>query len=152
MKRILFVALCSLMVTFTINAQTLSGNEVIDEMLKGANSIVEAQEAELEKQGVKSQISVYFDTDKNQLVMSIRVFNQEVFDIMNVENGLLGSISGMMNAVMAEDNTGNALVWIGNEFKRTNTGMRIDCLYGNRKKTASATADEILETIYKMFQ
>lgn len=152
MKRILFVALCSLMVTFTINAQTLSGNEVIDEMLKGANSIVEAQEAELEKQGVKSQISVYFDTDKNQLVMSIRVFNQEVFDIMNVENGLLGSISGMMNAVMAEDNTGNALVWIGNEFKRTNTGMRIDCLYGNRKKTASATAGEILETIYKMFQ
>ena len=39
MKRILFVVLCSLVVAFTMNAQTLSGNEVIDEMLKGANSL-----------------------------------------------------------------------------------------------------------------
>lgn len=152
MKRIIFAVLCNLMVALTMNAQTLSGNKIIDEMLKDADVIVSAQEAKLEEQGIKSQIRVYFDADKNQYVMSIRVFNQDIFDIMSAEKGLSGSIYGMINAVITEDKTGNTLVWIGNEFKRTNTGMRIDCLYKNRKKSASATADEILETIYKIFQ
>lgn len=152
MKRVLFIVLCSLVVAFTMNAQTLSGNKLIDEMLKDANSVTAAWEAELEKQGIKSELSVYYDSEKNQYVQSCRLFNQEIFNIVDAEKSLFDAISGMMNAVMVEDNTGNACVWIGNEFKRTNTGMRVEWLYGNRKKTASATADEILETIYKMFQ
>lgn len=151
MKRILFVVLSSLVVALTMNAQTLSGNKIIDEMLKDADSVTAAWEAELEKQGIKSELSAYYDSEKNQYVQSYRLFNQEIFNIVDAEKSLSDAISGMV-AVMAENNSENILVWIGNEFKRTNTGMRVEWLCGNRKKTASATADEILETIYKMFQ
>lgn len=151
MKRILFVVLSSLVVALTMNAQTLSGNKIIDEMLKDADSVTAAWEAELEKQGIKSELSAYYDSEKNQYVQSYRLFNQEIFNIVDTEKSLSDAISGMV-AVMAENNSENILVWIGNEFKRTNTGMRVEWLCGNRKKTASATADEILETIYKMFQ
>ena len=151
MKRILFVVLSSLVVALTMNAQTLSGNKIIDEMLKDADSVTAAWEAELEKQGIKSELSAYYDSEKNQYVQSYRLFNQEIFNIVDAEKSLSDTISGMV-AVMAENNSENILVWIGNEFKRTNTGMRVEWLCGNRKKTASATADEILETIYKMFQ
>lgn len=151
MKRILFVVLSSLVVALTMNAQTLSGNKIIDEMLKDADSVTAAWEAELEKQGIKSELSAYYDSEKNQYVQSYRLFNQEIFNIVDSEKSLSDAISGMV-AVMAENNSENILVWIGNEFKRTNTGMRVEWLCGNRKKTASATADEILETIYKMFQ
>lgn len=152
MKKILLTVWCSLMVAFTMNAQTSSGNEIIDEMLKGANSIIAAMEGELEKQGIKSEIRMYFDSEKNELVQSMRVFSQEIFNVMDTDNGLAGGITGMINAVMVEDNTGNALAWIANEFKRTNTGMRVECLYGNQKKASSATADQIIEIIYKTFQ
>lgn len=151
MKRILFVVLSSLVVALTMNAQTLSGNKIIDEMLKDADSVTASWEAELEKQGIKSELSAYYDSEKNQYVQSYRLFNQEIFNIVDAEKSLSDAISGMV-AVMAENNSENILVWIGNEFKRTNTGMRVEWLCGNRKKTASATADEILETIYKMFQ
>lgn len=120
-------------------------------MLKDADSVTAAWEAELEKQGIKSELSAYYDSEKNQYVQSYRLFNQEIFNIVDAEKSLSDAISGMV-AVMAENNSENILVWIGNEFKRTNTGMRVEWLCGNRKKTASATADEILETIYKMFQ
>lgn len=53
---------------------------------------------------------------------------------------------------MVEDESGNAIVAVGNQFKRTNTGMRIEYLYQDQKKSASATADEIIEVIYKTFQ
>lgn len=152
MKKILLAVWCSLMVAFTMNAQTSSGNEIIDEILKGANSIIATMEEELEKQGIKSEIRMYFDSEQNEFVQSIRVFSQEIFDVMDTDNGLAGGITGMINAVMAEDNTGNVIVWIGNEFKRTNTGMRVECLYSNRKKASSATADQIIEIIYKTFQ
>lgn len=152
MKKILLTVLCSLTVAFTMNAQTSSGNEIIDEMLKEASSITTTMEGELDKQGIKSEIRMYFDSEKNELVQSIRVFSQKIFDVMDTDNGLTGGITGMINAVMVKDNTGNTLAWIANEFKRTNTGMRVECLYGHQKKASSATADQIIEIIYKTFQ
>lgn len=152
MKKILLAVWCSLMVAFTMNAQTSSGNEVIDGMLEAADEIASSYEKELEKQGLESQIKIYFDSNENELVYSFRVFSQEVFNVLDTENGLAGSITGMINAVMTEDNTGNAIVWIGNEFKKTNTGMRVECRYKGQKKSSSATADQIIEIIYKTFQ
>ncbi len=152
MKKILFTVWCSLMVAFTMNAQTSSGNEIIDEMLKVADEIASSYEKEFASQGLKSEIHIFFDAKQNEFVQSIRVFSQEIFDVMNTDNGLAGGITGMINAVQAEDNTGNVIVWIGNEFKRTNTGMRVECLYGNQKKASSATADQIIEIIYNTFQ
>lgn len=152
MKKILLAVWCSLMVAFTMNAQTSSGNEIIDEILKGANSIIATMEEELEKQGIKSEIRMYFDSEQNELVYSLRVFNKQLFDNADAEYGLSESIIGMIKSVMTEDESGNAIVWIGNEFKRTNTGMRVEYLYQNQKKSASATADQIIEIIYQTFQ
>lgn len=152
MKKILLAVWCSLMVAFTMNAQTSSGNEIIDEILKGGNFIIATMEEELEKQGIKSEIRVFFDSEQNELVYSLRVFNKQLFDNADAEYGLSESIIGMIKSVMTEDESGNAIVWIGNEFKRTNTGMRVEYLYQNQKKSASATADQIIEIIYQTFQ
>lgn len=152
MKKILLAVWCSLMVAFTMNAQTSSGNEIIDEILKGGNFIIATMEEELEKQGIKSEIRVFFDSEQNELVYSLRVFNKQLFDNADAEYGLSESIIGMIKSVMTEDESGNAIVWIGNEFKRTNTGMRVEYLYQNQKKSASATADQLIEIIYQTFQ
>ena len=152
MKKILLAVWCSLMVAFTMNAQTSSGNEIIDEILKGGDFIIATMEEELEKQGIKSEIRVFFDSEQNELVYSLRVFNKQLFDNADAEYGLSESIIGMIKSVMTEDESGNAIVWIGNEFKRTNTGMRVEYLYQNQKKSASATADQIIEIIYQTFQ
>lgn len=152
MKKILFTVWCSLMVVFTMNAQTSSGNEIIDEMLQEADAITSMYEQELAKQGIKSQIQLFFDSKKNELVYSFRVFDQRLFNNADAEYGLSESIIGMIKSVMAEDESGNVIVAVGNQFKRTNTGMRVEYLYQDQKKSASATADQIIEIIYKTFQ
>lgn len=150
MKKILLTVLCSLMVVFTVNAQALSGNEVVDGMLKETDTA--ALEEEFARLGVKSQIRCFYDSKRNELVFSYRFFNPEVYEKSNINESLVGAISGMVKAVMTEENSGNYLIWMGNEFKRTNTGMRVECLYKDQKKEASATADKIQEIIYKLFQ
>lgn len=152
MKKILLAVWCSLMVALTMNAQRSSGNEFIDGMLQEADEIASMYEQELAKQGLESQIQLYFDSEKNELVYSFRVFNQQLFNNADAEYGLSESIIGMVKSVMVEDESGNAIVAVGNQFKRTNTGMRIEYLYQDQKKSASATADKILEVIYKTFQ
>ena len=77
MKKILLAVWCSLMVALTMNAQTSSGNEFIDGMLQEADEIASMYEQELAKQGLESQIQLYFDSEKNELVYSFRVFNQQ---------------------------------------------------------------------------
>lgn len=152
MKKILVSVLCSLMLAFTMNAQTSSGNEFIDGMLQEADAITSMYEQELVKQGIKSQIQLFFDSKKNELVHSFRVFDQRLFNNAGAEYGLSESIIGMIKSVMAEDESGNAIVAVGNQFKRTNIGMRVEYLYQDQKKSASATADKIIEVIYKTFQ
>ena len=152
MKKILLAVWCSLMVALTMNAQRSSGNEFIDGMLQEADEIASMYEQELAKQGLESQIQLYFDSEKNELVYSFRVFNQQLFNNADAEYGLSESIICMIKSVMVEDESGNAIVAVGNQFKRTNTGMRIEYLYQDQKKSASATADEIIEVIYKTFQ
>lgn len=153
MKKYLLSIFFILSIVFTGNAQTLSGNKFVDEML---GAVDETDYAEMEKMfaeiGIKTKISAYFDSKRNQLVCSYKLYDQQVYDIWDNEKVLDESIKGMINNVMKLDNAGNAIIMVGNEFKRTNTGIRTEVLYKNKKKSASATADEIIEIVYNMFQ
>lgn len=72
MKKILLTVWCTLMVAFTMNAQTSSGNEVVDEWLENADIVTSIFENELNKQGYKIKIRVYFDSENNELVYRYR--------------------------------------------------------------------------------
>lgn len=155
MKKILLTVWCTLMVAFTMNAQTSSGNEVVDEWLENADIVTSIFENELNKQGYKIKIRVCFDSENNELVYRYRFLNQATFELFNIDDVklcLYEGIAGIIKVFMAKDDTGNTLAWLGNTFKSSNTGMRMDFIYKNKKKTASATADEIMEFVYKSFQ
>ncbi len=150
MKKYLLTILVGMLVVFTGYAQNSSGNKVVDGILEETDcSEIEEMLAEA---GIKAHIRIYFDSERNLLVFSYKLYDQKVYDVWDVEESLNGAIKGMINATIEQDDTGNFVVWIGNEFKRTNTGVSVEILYKNKKKSASATADEIIEIVYNMFQ
>lgn len=150
MKKILLAVWCSLMVAFTMNAQTSSGNEVVDEILKRDD--VSTLEKGFAQKGIEAKVRIYFESKQNELIYSFRVFDADVYDVLDVDQLLSVFVIGTLEGCKTADGIGNWVVWISNEFKRTDTGIRMEILYGNQKKTASVTADEIIDIAYKMFQ
>ena len=149
MKNFLFAIICCL-VSWNMSAQTLSGNKVVDGLIEETD-IAEVEQA-VADMGINAKIRFYFDKNSNELVMEYRFFDEKVYNTIDANEGLIGAIGNMIGATMKEEDSGNFLVWMGNEFKRTNTGIRVDYFYKNKKKSASATADEIQKVIMEMWQ
>lgn len=149
MKKILFAIICCL-VPWNMSAQTLSGNEFVDRFIEETD-IAEAEKA-IADMGINAKIRFYFDKNSNELVMESRFFDEKVYNTIDANEGLIGAIGNMINEIMKQDNSGDSLIWMGNEFKRTNTGIRVDYFYKNKKKSASTTADKIQMVVMKWLQ
>lgn len=148
MKKILFAIIACLMTTITIHAQSITRNEIIDEMLEGSNEIVSSIEEMLASQGIKSKIRVFFDSTTKELVFSYQFFDEAIFNTANLENMKKGGVQGIVAEVLRQDSTGEGLEWIVNEFKRTKTYLRYEVVYVDNKskkhiRSARVTPEEI---------
>ncbi len=148
MKKFLFAVIACLMTTFTIHAQSITHNEIIDEMLEGGNEIVSSLEEMLASQGIKSKIRIFFDSTTKELVFSYQFFDENIFNSANLENMKKGGVQGIVSEVLRQDSTGEGLEWVVNEFKRTKTYLRYEVVYVDNQskkhiKGARVTPEEI---------
>lgn len=142
MKVILSLLMCFTM-TNMVCAQVVSGNKVVDEMLKVADEIETEGERLLEEIGVKSEIDVCFDQEKNELVYYYRFFSERVYDSFDLEAGKKGAVNGMITEVLKADESGEALEMFVSEFKRTKTNIRLKVACGDQVKSSVTTSLEI---------
>lgn len=142
MKIILSLLMCFTM-TSVVYAQAVSGNRIVDGMLEVADEIEREGERLLEEIGVKSEIDICFDQEKNELVYYYCFFSEQVYDSFDLEAGKKGAVNGMITEVLKADESGEALEMIVGEFKRTKTNIRLKVAYGNQVKSSVATSLEI---------
>lgn len=142
MKVILSLLMCFTM-TNMVYAQVVSGNMVVDGMLKVADEIETEAERLWEEIGVKSEIDVCFDQEKNELVYFFRFFSEQVYDSFDLEVGKKGAVNGMIANVLKADESGEALEMIVSEFKRTKTNIRLKVACGDQVKSSVTTSLEI---------
>lgn len=141
-KKLLSFIICVL-ATCVVCAQERSGNEVIDLMLESiADTEVEVEQA-FEELGIQSKINLYFDERRNELVFSYQFFSEKIFKTFDLEAGKNGAISAMFSELLNQEDSGDALEWFTNEFKRTNTGIRMKVVYEEQVRSILITSREI---------
>lgn len=142
MKKILVSIICVL-TTCMVCAQERSENEAINLMLESQNDLgIEAEQA-LKDLGIRSKIRAYFDKRNNELVFNYQFFSEQIFEAFDLEVGKNGAISAMISEILNQEESGDALEWFTNEFKRTNTGIRIMVVYEEQVKSILVTSTEI---------